>query len=205
MSSPQRPADLVPLADAAAAVGRAPKTVRSWASAGRVGRWREDDAEPSSRVLVSLAEVLLAAAALAEAGPVSGPVVAPPRPAGPAAPSSPAVGPVAAAGAPVAGGAAEAELVALRGEVGALRAALAATREVAEARGEAARRVEAALDLALVAERARSAELASTVGDLRDRLDRAEAAAAGARAELAAALVAGGRPWWRRLLAGPVG
>jgi hypothetical protein len=197
MTAPQRPADLVPLADAAAAVGRAPKTLRSWASAGRVGRWRADDADPSSRVLVSLAEVLLVAAALAEAGPVSGPVVAPP--------SSPAVALVAAAGAPVVRVAAEAELVALRGEVAALRAALAATREVAEARGEAARRVEAALDLALVAERARSGELASTVADLRDRLDRAEAVAAGARAELAAALVAGGRPWWRRLLAGPVG
>jgi hypothetical protein len=202
MSAPQRPADLVPLADAAAAVGRAPKTVRSWASAGRVGRWREDDAEPSSRVLVSLAEVLLAAAALAEAGPVPGPVVAPPPTAGPAAPSSPAVALVAAAGvAPPTDG----ELVALRGEVAALRAALAATREVAEARGEAARRVEAALDLALVAERARSGELASTVGDLRDRLDRAEAVAAGARAELDALRAAGGRSWWSRLLGGPVG
>ena len=203
--STNRPADLVPLADAAAAVGRAPKTVRSWASAGRVGRWREDDAEPSSRVLVSLGEVMLAAAALAEAGPASGPVVAPPPPAGPAAPSSPAVAPVAAAGAPVAAGAPDAELAALRAEVGALRAALAATREVAEARAEAARRVGEALDLALVAERARSAELVATVADLRERLDRAEAAATGARAELAAALVAGGRPWWRRLLAGPVG
>jgi hypothetical protein len=204
MSAP-RPADLVPLADAAAAVGRAPKTLRTWASAGRVGRWREVEGEPGSRVLVSLGEVMLAAAALAEAGPASGPVVAPPPPAGPAAPSSPAVAPVAAAGAPVAGGAAEAELVALRGEVGALRAALAATREVAEARAEAARRVGEALDLALVAERARSAELVATVADLRERLDRAEAAATGARAELGAALAAAGRPWWRRLLAGPVG
>ncbi len=77
---------------------------------------------------------------------------------------------MAADGAPVAGGALDAELVALRGEVGALRAALAATREVAEARGEAARRVEAALDLALVAEHPRSAELVATVADLRDRL-----------------------------------
>lgn len=198
MSSPQRPADLVPLADAAAAVGRAPKTVRTWASAGRVGRWREVEGEPGSRVLVSLGEVMLAAAALAEAGPASGPVVAPPPPAGPAAPSSPAVAPVAA-------GAPDAELAALRAEVGALRAALAATREVAEARAEAARRVGEALDLALVAERARSAELVATVADLRERLDRAEAAATGARAELGAALAAAGRPWWRRLLAGPVG
>jgi hypothetical protein len=205
MSSPPRPADLVPLADAARAVGRAPKTVRSWASAGRVGRWREDDADPSSRVLVSLGEVLLAAAALAEAGPVSGPVVAPPPPTGPAAPSSSAVAPVAAAGAPVAGPPTDGELVALRGEVAALRAALAAGREVGEARAEAARRVEAALDLALVAERARSAELASTVADLRERLDRAEAAAAGARAELDALRAAGGRSWWSRLLGGPVG
>jgi hypothetical protein len=202
MSSPPRPADLVPLADAARAVGRAPKTVRSWASAGRVGRWRDDDADPSSRVLVSLGEVMLAAAALAEAGPASGPVVAPPPSAGPAAPSSSAVAPVAAAGA---GPPTDGELVALRGEVAALRAALAAGREVGEARAEAARRVEAALDLALVAERARSAELASTVADLRERLDRAEAAAAGARAELDALRAAGGRSWWSRLLGGPVG
>jgi hypothetical protein len=201
--STNRPADLVPLADAAAAVGRAPKTVRSWASAGRVGRWREVEGEPGSRVLVSLGEVVLAAAALAEAGPASGPVVS--APAGPAAPSSPAVAPVAAAGAPVAAGAPDAELAALRAEVGALRAALAATREVAEARADAARRVGEALDLALVAERARSAELVATVADLRERLDRAEAAATGARAELGAALAAAGRPWWRRLLAGPVG
>ncbi len=197
--STNRPADLVPLADAAAAVGRAPKTVRSWASAGRVGRWREVEGEPGSRVLVSLGEVVLAAAALAEAGPVSGPVVAPPSPADPAAPVE-APAPASPAGAPL-----DAELAALRAEVGALRAALAATREVAEARAEAARRVGEALDLALVAERARSAELVATVADLRERLDRAEAAATGARAELGAALAAAGRPWWRRLLAGPVG
>ena len=196
MSSPQRPADLVPLADAAAAVGRAPKTVRSWASAGRVGRWREVEGEPGSRVLVSLGEVMLAAAALAEAGPISGPVVS--APAGPAAPVE-APAPAAPAGAP------DAELAALRAEAAALRAALAATREVAEARADAARRVGEALDLALVAERARSAELVATVADLRERLDRAEAAATGARAELGAALAAAGRPWWRRLLAGPVG
>lgn len=192
-----RPADLMNLNEAAAAVGRSAKTLRGWASSGRVTRWREVEGDPSSRVLVSLAEVLLVAAALAPTpGPVALPLPAtpPPSPSTPSTPATPSPGD----GVPDLRG----ELAVVRAEVVALRAALAAAREVGEARATAAREVAAAHDQALAAERARCGELVATVADLRDRLDRAEAAVVEARAELTATRA--GRSWWHRLIGGPV-
>jgi hypothetical protein len=197
-----RPADLMNLNEAAAAVGRSAKTLRGWASSGRVTRWREVEGDPSSRVLVSLAEVLLAAAALAPTpGPVALPLplpaTPPPSPSTPSTPSTPAT-PSPGDGVPDLRG----ELAVVRAEVVALRAALAAAREVGEARATAAREVAAAHEQALAAERARCGELVATVADLRDRLDRAEAAVVEARAELTATRA--GRSWWQRLIGGPV-
>lgn len=181
-SDTARPADLLPLRDAARLVDRGLSTLRGWVRAGDLTGWREDPAHPeNSPLLVSRAAVLLLVV-------TAGKAAVPGRRSRAELPESALDTGASAAPAERA----ERAVIGLRGD---LRAALA-ERDGARATLEATVREVAAvaaqcstLEALVEAERRRALDLA-------DRLTVAEAERDALR-DLA------GLPWWRRLLATP--
>ena len=188
-----RPADLVAVKEAAALVDRSPSSVRAWLRSGKLTKHRETPGNPSSRAMVSRAELMAYAAVQLDPAPA--------RPPGGARPEPPAS---------VAPAAAPADDLGLRVELARLRAELDGTRAVLEATRAHVATLEASAatvgDLVASA-RAEGRELARVAEeharDLRTDLDRMREERDAARAEAAALKTYAGLPWWRRMVTGP--
>jgi hypothetical protein len=181
--------------EAAALVDRSPSSVRAWLRSGKLTKHRETPGNPSSRAMVSRAELMAYAAVQLDPAPARPPGGARPEP-----PASVAPAPADDLGLRV-------EIARLRAELDGTRAVLEATRaHVATLEAGADRADARAVELvnAATAEataRANAAERRAE--ELRADLEHARAELAGARAEAATLRTAAGLPWWRKLLGGP--
>lgn len=186
--TPSTPPELIPARTAAERVGRSLATVRAWVRAGRLVGYREDPADPRSRLMLHPAELAAVAAELDPDGKHGDPVGSSSPPSSPPAPR-----PAADEGAGV-------EVARLRAELDGARAILAEARRRGDDLALALTRRDDLAGDALAEARRRADAAEGVARDLRGDLEAARAELVGARAELAALKERAGLSWWHRLI-----
>jgi hypothetical protein len=186
-----RPADLVPMKEAAALVDRSVSSVRAWLRSGKLAKHREDPANAGSRAMVSRAELLAYAASMLDPTPARPP--AGPRPA-PLASEAPT---------PDDARDLRVDLARARAELDGARAVLEATRAHVRSLEAEISRAGELMDGARAEGREVSRLAEERARDLRTDLEHTREELTAARAELAAFRSYAGLPWWRRMVAGP--
>ncbi len=187
-----RPDDLIPTREAAALVDRSQSTIRAWLRAGKLTKHREQPGQPSSRALVSRAELLCFAAGELDPNP----------PRAGSAPAAPASSPL-VVDTPNGEGAAV-ELAQLRAELAGSRAVLEATRAHVASLEAQLRSVGDRVEAQLQAERRRADLMETRALELRADLQLERERLQAACAERDALRAQQGIGWLRRLLPGPV-